>query len=74
MMDTKRIDASAVSIDCIQCHETVNIPMTEEQDRRWRNGALIQNVLPEFVAREILISGYCDACFDELFSDETEMV
>ncbi len=74
MMDTKRVDNARVSVDCIKCHETSVIPMTAAQEHRWRDGALIQNVLPEFVERGILISGYCDSCFDELFSDETEMV
>ena len=73
-MDTKRIDASTVSVDCIECHHSFTIPMTEAQEKRWRGGALIQNVLPEFVPREILISGYCDSCFEELFSDDAEMV
>lgn len=74
MMDTKRISPTTVVVDCTECGNTVEIPMTAEQEARWRGGELIQRVLPEFVPREILISGYCDSCFDELFSDDTEMV
>ncbi len=74
MMDTKRIDDVRVSVDCIECHQTSIIPMTVAQEQSWRRGTLIQNVLPDFVQREILISGYCDGCFDELFSDDEEMV
>ncbi len=74
MMDTNRIDPENVSVVCCQCQNPVTIPMTIEQEKRWRDGAPIQNILPEFVPREILISGYCDSCFDALFSDETEMV
>jgi len=38
---------------------------------KWKNGELIQNVMPYLNEdeRELLISGTCGKCFDKIFSD-----
>ena len=38
----------------------------------WENGALIQTAMPYLSAdeREVLISGMCGPCFDNLFGGE----
>tara|TARA_Y100000296_G_scaffold73682_1_gene91423 strand:- start:308 stop:457 length:150 start_codon:yes stop_codon:yes gene_type:complete len=43
-----------------------------EDYEAWENGELIQNAMPYLSAdeREVLISGMCGPCFDNLFGDE----
>lgn len=44
---------------------------TTAQMDAWRRGELIQNALPHLPAgdREVLISGMCGDCMDEMFPD-----
>jgi hypothetical protein len=48
--------------------------MPEADYERWQNGEHIQNVAPYLSAddRELLISGMCGKCFDEIFAGEDE--
>lgn len=54
---------------CIECGKRKPISATAEQIRAWRNGALIQDAMPNVPEdeRELLISGICGECFDALF-------
>ena len=60
-----------VKVQCRRCPKDIEIPCTEAQLACWRNGALIQNAMPDVPAglREALISGFCEECFDEITSD-----
>lgn len=58
-----------MTVQCRQCRESIDIPFTEEQLKRWKAGELIQRVMPELSPdqREVLISGICGTCFDRIF-------
>jgi hypothetical protein len=73
MINTRRMDYDTVAVDCTGgCGHTLYVPLTEEQETRWRSGALIQKVIPEVdeAMRELLISGICPTCWDEIYGDD----
>ena len=51
---------------------TRDLPITEEEVRRWQGGELIQNVWPQLSPgdREFLMTGITDDEWDDLFKDE----
>jgi hypothetical protein len=56
---------------CIKCRD-VHILLVESEDyAAWQRGELIQDAMPYLSAdeREILISGVCGRCFDEMFGE-----
>ena len=57
-----------MNVQCHRCKQDVEVPATEQQLANWRAGELIQRAMPNLTAdeREILISGYCGKCFDEI--------
>jgi len=61
-----------VAVDCIRCKETQHITTKTEDLDSWENGELIQNAMPYLTAddREILISGICGTCFDNMFAGD----
>ena len=61
-----------VAVDCIRCKETQHITTKTEDLDSWQNGELIQNAMPYLSAddREVLISGVCGTCFDNMFGGE----
>ena len=64
---------AVVAVPCVKCNELNEIHADLEGFISWQQGELIQNALPELDAdqRELLISGICPKCFDEMFpSDE----
>lgn len=50
----------------------MDLDVTMEQIERWKNGELVQNVMPHLTAdeREFLISGILPNEWDELFGEE----
>lgn len=50
---------------------TLDLKITEDQFRRWQNGELIQNAMPQLSPdeREFLISGIVPGKWDELIED-----
>lgn len=48
--------------------------MESEDLRRWKSGVLVQKAFPYLkpAERELLISGFCDSCFESMFGDEEE--
>jgi len=63
-----------VAVDCVQCKETQHITVGTADLMIWEYGELIQNAMPYLTAgqREILISGVCETCFDNMFAGEEE--
>lgn len=60
---------------CRSCKKQVDIEMNSVQLRELSIGIKkMQDIFPEKTPgeREILISGMCEECFDELFSEEDE--
>lgn len=68
--------ASAVKLklqrQCKICRKVKTVEMSEEAFEMWTFGAHIQDAAPELSAddRELLISGICGPCFDEMFGEE----
>tara|TARA_B100000809_G_C14924066_1_gene454452 strand:- start:516 stop:731 length:216 start_codon:yes stop_codon:yes gene_type:complete len=66
----------ATTVVVVPCHscligwEILNVSVQGLAD--WRGGKLIQNALPELNAdqRELLISGTCPTCWNEMFPPE----
>lgn len=65
---------SWVKVTCPLCGNVTLLAVVEEDFRAWEEGALIQNVMPYMDAseRETLISGLCEVCQGNFFSDEDE--
>ena len=61
-------------VECWKCLETYTIEVSAEGYAEWQGGELIQEALPELSAgeRELLLSGTCDPCWDELFGEPEE--
>ena len=62
-------------ITCWNCNKTYAIDVPVDGHLKWKAGnGLIQEVLPELSdgERELLISGTCDTCWDELFGGPEE--
>jgi hypothetical protein len=59
---------------CLGCGQTTWFTMTEEQHRFWKQGVHIQNIFPDWSAedREMLISGTCPSCWEEMWAEEEE--
>lgn len=65
-----KFDAEVVVV-CPFCHKLTTIQVVEEDYLAWKyDGVLIQNAMPYLPTnvREMLISGLCDDCQDEMFS------
>lgn len=63
-----------MTIQCRRCRVDVDVPATEEQLAKWRGGELIQRAMPNLTPgeREMLITGLCDPCFDEITKEPEE--
>ena len=51
---------------------TMDLPITEEQLREWKRGALIQDAMPNLTPdqREFLLTGMLPGEYEELFSKD----
>lgn len=61
-------------VKCWNCEVSREITTTAAGWKAWRSGELIQDAMPEVSAddRELLISGTCGKCFDEMFPEIPE--
>ena len=61
-----------ISRACVKCETIVEIPVLGPDYEKWENGELIQTAMPYLSAdeREVLISGVCGPCFDNMFGGE----
>ena len=59
---------------CPICHQLQTIEVENNQYNRWMAGENIQIAFPNLTPnqREILISGICPKCWDNIFPDEDE--
>ena len=64
----------AIKVTCKQCGEEFALIVESEDLRRWKSGVLVQKAFPYLkpAERELLISGFCDSCFESMFGDEEE--
>lgn len=56
-------------LKCQGCQKRKSIEVEDEAFDNWTKGTLVQKAFPELSVgdREMLISGLCSECFDELF-------
>jgi uncharacterized protein YuzB (UPF0349 family) len=60
---------------CHQCHNIYELEVIDADYRKYqRNEGLIQNIFPYLSKgdRELLLSGYCNTCFEKMFADSKE--
>ena len=65
---------AVVAVPCRLCNEVADLTVNIEGFVAWQGGKLIQEALPELSAdqRELLISGTCDKCWNEMFPSDEE--
>ena len=63
-----------VPTTCPFCGHTTYIQCDKAAYDRWGEGMSIQDAMPDMNPeyREMLISGICPSCWDDMFSDEDE--
>lgn len=63
-----------VKTTCPICHCDTYLMVDAEEYARWQAGELIQIAMPNLDAdaREMLISGICPTCWNDMFGDEDE--
>lgn len=62
-------------LKCMMCQESQVLPISSDSLFEWRmSGKFCQDYFPDLSSdqRELLISGTCGACFDDMFSDDEE--
>lgn len=61
-------------VSCANCNTEHEISVDLDDWKAWRDGALIQNVMPYLTdeQRELLVSQTCGACFNEMFGGDEE--
>jgi hypothetical protein len=62
-----------VEEQCVVCKEVSFLDVSKNDWLAWRRGtALVQHAFPYLSAgqRELLVSGVCGKCFDDMFGDE----
>lgn len=59
---------------CPFCHKPHTVQVHGKDYHAWQNGELAQNAFPYLSAneREMLISGICPTCWDDMFSSEED--
>lgn len=59
---------------CPHCHKLQTIEVNEIQYNDWLAGKNIQRAFPDLSAdqREILMSGICPECWEEIFGEDDE--
>ncbi len=58
--------------NCLECKKLIEFVIPDYQYRAWQNGKHIQDAMPDTNPgeREMLISGICNDCFDDMFQDD----
>ena len=59
---------------CIGCLKVSEVEVSDSGFHEWHGGAHVQDAFPELSSddREMLISGTCPKCWDEIFADEDD--
>lgn len=64
-----------INAECNMCCRRYKVEVLDKDYEDWKNGeGYIQDLMPYLSPgeRELLISGYCGECFDEIFDIEDE--
>jgi hypothetical protein len=62
------------TIPCLGCGQSATFTMTEDQFNRYTAGEHVQRIFPDWPPedREMLISGTCPPCWEEMWPDDDE--
>lgn len=62
------------TIPCMGCGSSTTFTMSEEQFNRFRAGEHAQRIFPAWSPedRELLISGTCPSCWEEMWAEEED--
>lgn len=62
---------TALDIECPFCKRIYRVVVSNKELRNYDEGALVQDAFPHLSPsdREMLISGICDTCWDEMLKD-----
>lgn len=65
-------DTIIIEVTCKICGTAHNIEVTTESYNKWLKGAFIQEAFSMLSSddRELLVSGICGKCFDEIFQED----
>ena len=69
-----QLSDDTIQAQCLRCNATHVLMVNKNDLKRWESGALIQDAMPYLTPdeRELLISGICGTCFDQLFGEEED--
>jgi len=72
--DPRALDIKAVYRDCPHCGGSSRLNVSLFMYMQWRSKVNIQDVWPHVSPdqREVMITGYHSACFDDIFGDDDE--
>ena len=67
-----KLTDDTLQAQCVRCKDTHVLMVSNHDFKRWEGGELIQDAMPYLSAgeRELLISGICGTCFDNMFGGE----
>lgn len=73
-MSNSKNALTAVTVVCPFCGSTFVVRVPSDGYAAWKNGACIQDVMPDVDPdiREMLISGICPDCWDNMFWDDED--
>ncbi|WP_339271486.1 hypothetical protein NYE54_08320 [Paenibacillus sp. FSL K6-1330] len=68
------METEELRIPCIVCSMTQVLTVSEDDLQKYKDGAHAQHAFPYLSAgdRELIISGVCGSCFDEMFEDDDD--
>ena len=66
--------SQVVEKKCRECERVFRLRVAVFDFKAWLGGALVQSAFPYLSSddRELLVSGICGACFDQMFSEEED--
>ena len=71
-----KVTTDEVTFTCVSCNKEIPVKVNGADYIYWRYNRqdLVQNIFPHLTPdeRELLISGMCGKCYDELFQDDEE--
>lgn len=65
-----------VGIECPRCHKIVELPLKEAELLAWNSKeTFVQDQFPQLTPgqREMLLSGICEKCWNEIFPEDDEV-
>ena len=67
-------ETTTIRTQCPECKEIHDVKVSTNGYLNYKTGMLIQRALPELIPeeREMLITGFCQSCWDKIFADDED--